>query len=108
MLLGDYTTDDTAAVLAAISAVGQGGVVNFSRGVYRVTQSIVLPSGVKLRGVGAPNMQIAPQTDDDKRFMRPGYKHLIPGSSIIFDGTATSTRTTDGSGCSPMDAGHVA
>ena len=93
--VGDYNTDDTAALFMALSAVGEGGVLFFPRGVYRVTQSFVLPSGVKLKGTGAPNMQIAPQTDDDKRFMRPGFKHLIPGSSIIFDGTATTNRITE-------------
>ena len=91
--VGDYTTDDTTAVLAAIAAVGQGGVVHFPRGVYRVTQSIDLPMGVKIVGDGAPNMQPVPIFDDDKRYLRPGFKHLIPGSSIVFSGSATKTTT---------------
>jgi hypothetical protein len=92
--VGDYTTDDSNAIAAALSAVAQGGEVFFPRGVYRVTRSFDLPLGVKLRGVGRPTMQIAPIYEDDKRYLRPGYKHMIPGSTIIFDGTQTLTKAT--------------
>lgn len=91
--IGDYITDDTAAINACFAAVGIGDVVHFPRGVYSYTGSLSIPEGVKIVGDGAPNLQIAPLTDDDKRFLRPGYKHLLPGSSIIFKGAGTATKT---------------
>lgn len=91
---GDYTTDDSLAIDAAMAAVTEGGTVFFPRGVYRVTKSFVLPRGVKIKGAGRPTMQIAPIFEDDKRYLRPGFKHLIPGSSIVFSGSSTLTKTT--------------
>src|SRR5262245_65804300 len=38
---GDGVTDDTAAIQRAILAIGDGGVVFFPPGVYRVTQLFV-------------------------------------------------------------------
>ena len=90
---GDYITDDTASINACFAAIGIGDVVYFPRGVYSYTGSLSIPEGVKIVGDGAPNLQIAPLTDDDKRFLRPGYKHLLPGSSIIFKGAGTATKT---------------
>lgn len=91
---GDYVTDDTTAINAAVAAAGEGGIVYFPRGVYRYVGSLILPPGVKLIGEGSPTMQIAPIESDDKRYMRPGYKHLIPGSSILFSGSATRSKST--------------
>lgn len=48
---GDGSTDDTAAVAAAISAAATGGKVYFPAGTY-VTSTITLPSGVWLVGAG--------------------------------------------------------
>ena len=90
---GDYITDDTAAINDCFSSVGIGDVVYFPRGVYSYTGSLSIPEGVKIVGDFAPNLQFAPLMDDDKRFLRPGYKHLLPGSSIIFKGVATATKT---------------
>lgn len=92
--VGDYTTDDSSAIDLAFAAVAEGGTVFFPRGVYRATKSFQLPRGVKIKGAGRPTMQIAPIFEDDKRYLRPGFKHMIPGSTIIFAGTQTLTKTT--------------
>ncbi len=95
--VGDYATDDTAAINAALSyAAPIGTSVFFPSGVYRYTGTLVLPVGVRLIGSGAPKIASFPQTGGDKNKLRPGYKDKISGSSIIFDGTGTlSTYTTN-------------
>jgi hypothetical protein len=69
---GDGVTDDTAAVLAAVAAAnsfqvltdsqtassGQGGIVYFPPGVYRVLSTINVSSGVTLRGAGMHTSQV--------------------------------------------------
>lgn len=47
--VGDGTTDDTAAIQAAVNAAK---LVNFPAGVYKVSSSINLPNGTWLQGVG--------------------------------------------------------
>ena len=51
---GDGTTDDTAAIQAALDAAGQagGGVVLFPRGRYQVRQTLTIPRCTVLRGEG--------------------------------------------------------
>ena len=49
--VGDGTTDDTVAIQAAITAVGNGGAVFFPAGTY-VTSSTINASNVTLFGVG--------------------------------------------------------
>lgn len=63
--LGDGTTDDLAAIQAAIDATNAagGGIVFFPKGVYRISDSIVLKTGVTLQGVhstGWPNRFTTP------------------------------------------------
>ncbi len=52
--LGDGTTDDTAAVQAALTAVGHqgGGEVLLPKGTYRTTAALTIASHTTLRGVG--------------------------------------------------------
>ncbi len=52
---GDGTTDDRAAIQAAIDAAAAagGGTVFLPRGLYRTADTIVLKTGVYLRGAGA-------------------------------------------------------
>ena len=53
---GDGTTDDTTAIVSAITAAGaSGGIVFFPAGVYRVTSQIDLPANVSLLGLGPEN-----------------------------------------------------
>ena len=91
---GDGVTDDTAAISLALSSVPEGTVLHFPRGVYRLTNGITIPPGVIVTGDGAPVMGTFPTQQDDKRYLRPGYKHLIPGSTLLFSGTGAETATT--------------
>ena len=95
--VGDYSTDDTAAINAAVAVASSANLpLYFSHGVYRYTGTLTLPAGIKIIGVGAPRIASFPQTGGDKSKLRPSYKSTITGSSIIFDGTGTtSTYTTN-------------
>ena len=57
---GDGSTDDTAAVLAALAALGPaGGIVYFPPGIYKVdTESIILTQNAQLIGSGYLNTEI--------------------------------------------------
>ena len=50
--VGDGTTDDTAAINAAIAACVNGKTVFFPNGNYKITASITLPSNTTLMGDG--------------------------------------------------------
>lgn len=47
---GDGVTDDTAALLAAINAVGEQGVVYIPAGTYVISQKVDIGKRVVLRG----------------------------------------------------------
>jgi hypothetical protein len=94
--VGDYTTDDTAAVVAWLAALaasdGKSGYV--PTGVYRCTNNIVLPDRVKIYGAGATAIAAYPQIGGDKSLLRPGYKSQISGATFIFEGVPTNTFNT--------------
>jgi hypothetical protein len=49
--VGDGSTDDTAAIQAVITALdGVGGTVFFPEGLYKITSTLTIPSGVSLVG----------------------------------------------------------
>lgn len=50
--VGDGTTDDTDAVLAAVEAAGHHGVVFFGRGRFLITRRISIPTDQTWRGLG--------------------------------------------------------
>ena len=58
--VGDGTTDDTAAIQAAINAVSSagGGKVRFTRGTYKVNSSLTVPAYVILSGEGKKSTKI--------------------------------------------------
>lgn len=92
--VGDYVTDDTASIDSAIAwCVANNKNLFFPKGAYKYVGSLDKPAKVKFSGVGKPNFNITVGSDD-KRFLRPGYKHLINGSSIIFTGTQNKFITT--------------
>lgn len=92
--IGNYVNDDRSAVLLALAACKPGDFLHFPRGVYRCSDGVEVPVGVYLSGDGSPIMGTFPDRWDDKRFLRTGYKHLIPGSSLVFSGTGTQVGTT--------------
>ena len=49
---GDGLTNDTAAILRALTAVAGGGVLNFPEGTFIVASTLTLPDGVIVRGAG--------------------------------------------------------
>ncbi len=53
--VGDGTTNDTAAIQAAIDAAENagGGTVFFPAGTYRTTTALTIPAGVSIQGTGA-------------------------------------------------------
>ena len=58
---GDGTTDDTAAIQAAVNAAAPRGTIIFPPGTYRTTVSISVPPGVSIVGGGQASI-IAPAT----------------------------------------------
>lgn len=53
---GDGTTNDSAAIQAAITAAiaGKGGTVWFPAGIYRCSSGFTIPGGILLQGAGSP------------------------------------------------------
>lgn len=66
--IGDGTTDDTAAINAALAAGAKG--VFFPVGTYRITGKLTVPSGISIRGV--PNF-LYPDFAADIGKVTPGY-----------------------------------
>lgn len=85
---GDYDTENTPA-LARLLASGAKGL-RLNRGAYRFHNGgIGFPTGLPILGVAAPDLGHG--TFDDKQWLRTGYKHLMPGSSLIFSGSAANS-----------------
>ncbi|WP_241098085.1 phage tail protein [Aeromonas dhakensis] len=59
----------------------------FPDGQYCIGASVTKKS--RWKGPGAPELAPFPQNDDDKIYLRPGYKHKLPGASIILMAGAT-------------------
>ncbi len=100
-VIGDYDTDDTAAIDACVlHSQKTGDVIDFGNLKCRHTGTIELVDsegkGARIRGNGNPKIATFPLGREDKEFLRPGYKHLMPGCAIYFDGTGTPlTYSTD-------------
>lgn len=50
--VGDATTDDTAAVLAAFAAVPEYGTVDLSNGIFKITQNLHITKSTNIIGTG--------------------------------------------------------
>ena len=91
---GDYVTDDTSAIVAADDfAATHNKPLYFPAGTYRITNGIDKKAPLWV-GDGAPVLGTFPQIADDKRFLRPGYKSQMPGSSIFCSGKGTNKAVT--------------
>lgn len=84
--VGDNTTDDTAAIQAAINACPVDGVVYFPAARYRTTSPLLLPPGVHLMGqqpqrrprnnwMGSPNLS-------DMAYISP--RSTFAGAAVIW------------------------
>lgn len=82
---GDYVTDNSLALEKLLAS----GVttLKLNRGMYRFGKTEGFPSYLSIRGEAAPDLGHG--TFDDKQWLRTGYKHLMPGSSMIFSGSGT-------------------
>lgn len=92
--VGDYTTDDTAAIQAWLNFFGSAAKfpLYLPQGNFRSQNNLVWPKGLIMRGAGSAKLGTFPQYDlYNKDNLRPGYKHLIGGSNLIFSGTPTNT-----------------
>lgn len=87
--IGDGTTDDTAAIVAAIASVStQGGTVYFPVGKYYIATSIYVAPNVTLKGVA---FDAAPGTG-------PGFYQLTKNTSQILLSSAASIYLHSGAG----------
>ena len=82
---GDGNADDSDAIQQAIDSAankGAGGIVFLPSGRYRITRSLLVPSAVRLYGVGKtrPVLVLAPNT--------PGFRKGV-ANMLIFTGTDT-------------------
>ncbi|MBO9499533.1 MAG: SMP-30/gluconolactonase/LRE family protein [Novosphingobium sp.] len=79
---GDGRADDTAAIQKALEAARDKtghGIVFLPSGRYRITQSLIVPAGVRVYGVGPtrPVLLLAPNT--------PGFQKGV-STMVIFEG----------------------
>ena len=80
---GDGTTDDTAAIQAALNSLSSG-VVNIDTGFYVCTAKLTIPSGVTLCGTGVGEWD-------------PIQKKITyEGTNILFKNTGTKTENVFG------------
>lgn len=75
---GDGTTDDTAAFQAALAALENGGVLYVPLGRYKITDTLVLTTGVTVQGQGS----------GDRTY---GIPNTNVNSSYIFQTTASKS-----------------
>lgn len=76
------------AIVAADEWCYQNGkTLYFPDGQYCIDASYVKKA--RWMGAGAPKLAPFPQNDDDKIYLRPGYKHKLPGVSIFLMAGAT-------------------
>ena len=86
---GDGTTDDTAAIQAAINSITAGTVI-FPAGTYRTTANITLKSNVNIIGYGAKLTYITSWANLGSFFSTSGaIKNNISISGITFQGNGT-------------------
>lgn len=86
--IGKYGVDATEAIEQADEwCYEHGKTLYFPSGQYCISKSIIKKS--RWLGDGAPELAPFPQVDDDKIYLRPGYKYKLPGSSIILTSSSS-------------------
>lgn len=96
---GIYTNDPTelasikTKLLAADDFCYQNGkTLYFPEGQYCITGSFTKKA--RWHCSGMPILAPFPQRDDDKEYLRPGYKHKMPGTSFFLMGGSVDSVTT--------------
>lgn len=94
---GDGTTDDTAAIQAALAAVATGGTIFFPRGSYRHSATIPLKGNVTYRGEGSNLSRLLFTGSGDALTANEAdnggsgvYRARVEGLKIEFGGTGTT------------------
>ncbi|WP_442507464.1 glycosyl hydrolase family 28-related protein [Novipirellula sp. SH528] len=87
---GDAVADDTEAIRAAFAASPH---VHFPAGVYVISDGIDLPRSARLTGDGSPALGAFPLRDD-KEYFADGKRHQLPGTTLLFRGTANRSIQT--------------
>ncbi|MFE7128966.1 glycosyl hydrolase family 28-related protein [Streptomyces sp. NPDC057617] len=67
---GDNTTDDTAAIQAALAACQMGGIVYLPAGAYRTSAPLTIPPAVTLMGTHS-NLMTVPNLTDPPCYIKP-------------------------------------
>lgn len=92
-ITGDYALDCTAQLIIADQAAFDAGKeLYFPAGCYSLSDGITRKA--HWTGEFAPQLAPFPLIGDAKSFLRPGYKHLMPGTALFFKGTGTSLQMT--------------
>lgn len=92
--VGDYSTDDTVAVVAWIAACSTYNKIGYApAGNYKLSNNLVLPQNFKAFGDGGAMLAAYPQFGGDKSKLRSGYKNTLTGTNFFFTGTPTNTVT---------------
>ena len=82
---GDYDTDNDIPLLKLI--LSGATVLSLNPGIYRFSKTEGFPSYLSILATAPPDLGHG--TLDSKQWLRAGYKHLMPGSSMIFSGSGT-------------------
>ena len=102
--VGDNSTDNYAAIVAAINACPASGIVYFPPGVYRISQTINLDKPITLEGTyaprwsydSAPRTSIKPTTPFTGGQIIHVREHTISGQSANNDGGRIENISIDG------------
>jgi len=86
---GDDSTDDTKAIQAAFDYVGQGGLVFFPEGTYKITSAITLNTNVHVMGAGW-HSKIKQYTADTDCFDTTVSESQIIVENLYLYGNSTS------------------
>lgn len=92
--VGDGVADDTAAIQAALDAIGGsgGGVVSLPRGTFRVTSQLSVRSGTTLRGVGSTSVIQADIGATDDSIVKMEAVSDVRISDLALDGMQLETK----------------
>ncbi len=106
--VGDGITDDHAAVLSAIDALGgQPGVVFFPAGTYRMNANLTLPAGIVLRGERSSDAGLLFETlghcVNVSAAQSEPFQSLVSGYSLF----SSQIEVTDGSPFEPGDYAEI-
>ena len=85
--VGDGVADDTAAIVAAVTAAGEGGRVYFPKGQYKVSETLWPLSGQTWHGTHTPKYA---NTDDPQSTCKIVAASSFTGRSLIERGDAVN------------------